>query len=136
MSIPPIINIQDVTEKENFWGDNQKYKRLRRDISRALGSGADGNPVHSFDVELTRVPPQHYNCPQHCHPNMDEFFIIVSGEGTMFRGDEAYPIKTGDCFYQPKGTYHRLFNTSENNHLVFYIIANEVADPCSEILRY
>ena len=136
MSIPPFINVEDVPEKENFWGENQKYKRLRRDLSRALGSGVEGNPVHPFDVELTRILPRHYNCPQHHHPNMDEFFIIVSGEGIMFRGDEEYPVKTGDCFYQPQGTYHRLYNTSETDYLVFYVIANEVEDASAEILRY
>ncbi len=136
MSIPPIVNLDDVRESENFWGENQKYKRLRRHVSVALGSGKEGNPVHPFDVEMTRILPRHHNCPQHAHPHMDEFFIIMEGEGIMYRGDEEYPTKKGDCFYQPKGTYHRLFNTSETDHLVFFVIANEVEDPGVDILRY
>jgi mannose-6-phosphate isomerase-like protein (cupin superfamily) len=125
-----------VPEVENFWGENQKYKRLRRHVSRALGSGKDGNPLHPFDVEMTRISPRHYNCPQHAHPEMDEFFIITEGQGIMYRGDEEFPIKVGDCFYQPKGTFHRMFNTSETDYLVFFVIANEVEDSGVEILRY
>lgn len=136
MAIPPLINIEDVPETENFWGENKKYKRLRRQISRALGSGDGDNPVHPFDVEMTRIPPRHHNCPQHSHAGMDEFFIITEGEGIMYRNDEEYPIKAGDCFFQPKGTYHRMFNTSETGYLTFFVIANEGVDPGTEILRY
>ena len=136
MSVPPLINLDEVPEVENFWGENQKYKRLRRHVSVALGSGKDGNPVHPFDIEMTRIFPGHHNCPQHCHPNMDEFFIIMEGEGIMYRGDEEFPIKAGDCFMQPKGIYHRMLNTSESEYLVFFVIANEVEDSRAEILRY
>ncbi|MCZ6672694.1 MAG: cupin domain-containing protein [Verrucomicrobia bacterium] len=136
MLIPPLINFEDVPEIENFWGEKQKYKRLRRHVSKALGSGEENNPVHPFDVEMTRVLPRHHNCAQHCHPHMAEFFIIVSGEGIMYRGDEEFSIKAGDCFYQPAGVYHRMFNTSETEYLVFYVIANEVDDPHTEILRF
>jgi|GEM_PF-6523714 mannose-6-phosphate isomerase-like protein (cupin superfamily) len=67
---------------------------------------------------------------------MDEFFIITEGEGIMYRRDEEFVIKAGDCFYQPKGTFHRMFNTSETDFLVFFIIANEVDDPRAEILKF
>ena len=66
---------------------------------------------------------------------MAEFFIIASGEGIMYRDDAEYPIREGDCFYQPAGTYHRMFNTSETEDLVFYVIANEVANPSTVILK-
>ena len=79
MSYPPVINLEDVPEVENFWGENEKYKRLRRHVSVALGSGQNGNPVHPFDVEMTRILPRHHNCPLHSHPDMHEFFIIVEG---------------------------------------------------------
>lgn len=133
---PPLVNIEDVPEEKNFWGENERYKRLRRHISVALGSGQDGAPVHPFDVEMTRILPRHHNCPQHAHSKMDEFFIIVSGEGIMYRGDEEFAIKAGDCFYQPAGTYHRMFNTSETEYLVFYVIANEVEGSKTDILKY
>ncbi len=134
---PPLINIADVPEQKNFWGENERYKRLRKHVSVALGSNRDEEgALHPFDVELTRVLPRHHNCPQHAHPEMAEFFIIVSGEGIMYRGEDEYPIKAGDCFYQSPGTYHRMFNTSETEYLVFYVIANEVEKPAVDILKY
>lgn len=66
---------------------------------------------------------------------MAEFFIIVSGEGIMYRNDKDFRMKPGDCFYQTPGTYHRLFNTSETEDLVFYVIANEVEEPVVDILK-
>ena len=97
MKIPPLINTDEVPEIENFWGENQRYKR--KHISKALGSGQHGSPLHLFDVEMTKILPKHHNCPQHAHPEMAEFFIIVSGQGMMNRNDEEYEIKAGDCFY-------------------------------------
>ena len=134
MQHPPLINITDVPKIDNFWGENQRYKRKRKHISKALGSG-EGKPTHPFDVEMTAILPRHHNCPQHAHPEMAEFFIIASGEGIMYRDDAEYPIREGDCFYQPAGTYHRMFNTSETDELVFYVIANEVANPSTVILK-
>ncbi len=133
MKISPLINTAEVPEIENFWGENQRYKR--KHISKALGSGQHGSPLHLFDVEMTKILPKHHNCPQHAHPEMAEFFIIVSGQGMMYRNDEEYEIKAGDCFYQAPGTYHRLFNTSETDHLVFFVIANEVEESSLDILR-
>lgn len=129
---PSVINLSNVPEIQNFWGENQRYKRVRKHISKALGSGVDG-PTHPFDVELTRLLPRHHNCPLHAHPEQAEFFVIVSGEGIMYRNEEEHAIKSGDCFYQTPGTFHRLFNTSENEDLVFYVIANEVEVPQVEI---
>ena len=54
----------------------------------------------------------------------------------MYRGEKEYAIKKGDCFYQPAGTAHRMFNTSETDYLVFLVIANEVPNPESIIHRY
>jgi mannose-6-phosphate isomerase-like protein (cupin superfamily) len=135
MPIPPIINIDDVPEQKNFWGENERYKRMRKHLSIALGSGVEGGAVHPFDVEQTRILPRHHNCPQHAHPEMAEFFIIVSGEGIMYRNDEDFQVKSGYCFYQAPGVYHRMFNTSETEDLVFYVIANEVEKPAVDILK-
>jgi len=127
MKDPALINLSKVPEVKNFWGENERYKRYRKHISKALGSGEKGAAPHPFDVELTRIVPGHHNCPQHSHAGMAEFFVILSGEGIMYRNDEEYPIREGDCFYQEAGTAHRMLNTSKAEDLVFLVIANEVS---------
>ena len=119
--------MKDVPEVKNFWGENERYKRYRKHISKTLGSGEDGAGTHPFDVELTRIVPGQHNCPLHSHAGMAEFFVILSGEGIMYKNDEEYPVHKGDCFYQEPGTRHRMLNTSGEEDLVFFVIANEVS---------
>jgi mannose-6-phosphate isomerase-like protein (cupin superfamily) len=81
---------------------------------------------HPFDVELTRLPPGAKPCPVHAHGKRSEFFIVVSGVGHVHRNGEVVDVKQGDCFMQSGGTRHRIYNASDTEDLVYYVIADEV----------
>ena len=118
------IHVDDVPEQHQAWSwEGHDYQRYRKHLSVALGY--DGN--HSFDVELTRVPPGAAPCPVHEHSAMWEFFLVVSGTGEVHRNGETATVRTGDCFVQPAGTRHRVRNASDTEDLVFYVIANEAS---------
>lgn len=119
-----IINTDDIPEEENAWTwESGAYHRFRKHISVALGNAEDAQ--HPFDVELTRVPPGAKPCPVHAHDNRWEFFIVVSGIGHVHRNGEVVDVKSGDCFMQPPATQHRIYNASDTEDLVYYVIANE-----------
>jgi len=51
---------------------------------------------------------------------------VVSGIGRVHRNGEVVDVKAGDCFIQPGGTRHRIWNASDTQALTYYVIANEV----------
>lgn len=120
-----IVNTNDLEEEHQQWSwETGNYERYRRHVSVALGNAEDR--PHPFDVELTRVPPGQKPCPVHAHGKRWEFFIVVSGTGTVHRNGETADVRAGDCFVQPADTEHRIANASETEDLVYYVIANEV----------
>lgn len=48
----------------------------------------------------------------HCHPEFDEYILLVSGQGVeverdMETGEEGFIyLAQGECIYIPRGTYH------------------------------
>ena len=48
----------------------------------------------------------------HCHPEFDEYIIIVNGNGVEIEKDiktgkeKSYYLSKGDCIFIPKNTYH------------------------------
>ena len=122
-----IVSTDEMAEEEQNWSwKSGSYRRFRRHISVALGN--DPDTPHPFDVELTRVPPGEKPCPVHVHDNRWEFFIVVSGIGHVHRNGDIFNVKAGDCLMQPAKTRHRIFNASDKEDLVYYVIANECED--------
>ena len=120
-----LISQNDIEEEHQQWSwEDGNYERFRRHLSVALGN-TEADP-HPFDVELTRLPPGAKPCPVHAHANRWEFFIVVSGTGHVHRNGEIVDVKAGDCFMQPGGTRHRIWNASDTEELTYYVIANEV----------
>lgn len=122
---PEKINLRDVPVRHQQWGDG-RYDRKRKHVSEALtGRIPSGDP---FDVEVTTVAPRCFNCPQHTHNRNAEFFIILSGSGIAYRVELEFEIEAGDCFMQPPGVSHHLFNASESEDLTFIVISENHAD--------
>jgi mannose-6-phosphate isomerase-like protein (cupin superfamily) len=48
---------------------------------------------------------------EHYHPQSEELYYFVAGEGRMRLGDEETEIGVGDCVVIPPGTAHKLWNT-------------------------
>ena len=67
----------------------------------------------------------------HIHHEADEFFYVVTGEGSALIGDQETPIAAGDVVFVPKGEQHRLRHAGAEGSLevVFFVdrpgLANE-----------
>jgi mannose-6-phosphate isomerase-like protein (cupin superfamily) len=48
---------------------------------------------------------------EHYHPETEELYYFVAGEGRMRLGDDQAPVRAGDCVVITPGTKHKLFNT-------------------------
>ena len=51
----------------------------------------------------------------HKHLNNDELIFIHKGEGTLTLGESINQVKTGDVVFIPRGVWHGLDNTSEQD---------------------
>jgi mannose-6-phosphate isomerase-like protein (cupin superfamily) len=49
--------------------------------------------------------------PPNSHPDSDEVFTFLRGEGVAFCDGEAVPVRAGDTLLLPAGTMHRIENT-------------------------
>ena len=56
----------------------------------------------------------------HKHLNNDELIFIHKGQGTLTLDEESIQVKAGDVAFVPKGTWHGLDNTGEENLLMVF----------------
>jgi len=102
------------------------YHKFRRNTARAMASlkaGPKLNGTPPFEVELVRMPPGAKNFPFHSHAAEWEYYLIISGAGTMRAGRKRVKIKAGDCILNPPGEPHQIINNGKTD-LLYYIIAN------------
>ena len=59
-------------------------------------------------AEATVAPGE--QTAEHFHPQTEELYYFVAGEGRMRLGEEEAAVARGDCVVIPPGTRHQLFN--------------------------
>jgi len=47
----------------------------------------------------------------HSHPQHEEVYFVLQGEGKMVVGEDEYEIRAGDGLYVPFGAFHTTYNT-------------------------
>lgn len=67
------------------------------------------------------------------HDNVDQFFRIEKGEGTVLIGGEEHDIKDGSAIVIPAGTEHNVMNTSPDQPLQLYTIYSPANHPDGKI---
>jgi mannose-6-phosphate isomerase-like protein (cupin superfamily) len=80
-------------------------------------------------AELTPAPPDTY--PVHCHAHAETYYIL-SGEGTLWIGEEQYALSPGVIAFIPGGAHHTTCATGHDPLRILYTFA---ADSFSDV-RY
>ena len=65
-------------------------------------------------VGWTVLPPGAAH-ERHRHPNVDEFWVVIKGNGVMFTEDDEMPSGEGDVVFTPAGHWHGFRNTSDED---------------------
>ena len=65
--------------------------------------------------------------PLHSHPESEQVYVIVSGEGTMLVEDEERSVRAGDTIFIPPGSRHAIRNKS-GTELIFASAASPPFD--------
>src|SRR6266404_5529167 len=119
------VNIDEI--KEDPWQSPKgKYAVAFKGISEALGrepASLDLSKRHPFDLEWSRVPPGKSNFPYHAHSAQWEFYLIVSGKGSVRHQEGTTEVAAGDAFIFGPNEPHQIKNWGDVD-LVYYVIAD------------
>lgn len=75
--------------------------------TKALGTAGGSEKIY---VNIDTVPPKAYSTKYHSHTQQEEFFLILSGAGTVRLDHQEYPVKKGDFLQnRPRAVLHILF---------------------------
>ncbi|MBA3881917.1 MAG: cupin domain-containing protein [Chthoniobacterales bacterium] len=119
------VNIAEIAEQERR-SPAGKYHKFVKDISIALGrepNSLDLVKRHPFDVSQVRIQPGKSYCPYHGHSAETEFYIVVSGRGTIRDRSGNTEVGTGDAFLFAPDEAHQITNSGDED-LIYYVIAD------------
>lgn len=126
------VNTKNIAEMT--WSSPRgKFVGAGKEISEALGrkpGSTDLKERHPFDVEILRIPPGKTPYPYHSHSAQWEFYLVISGTGSVRHQAGTTPIEAGDAFIFEPDQPHQLINDSAQD-LVLYVVAdNPIGESC------
>jgi quercetin dioxygenase-like cupin family protein len=57
----------------------------------------------------------------HDHVDTEEIMVVLKGQGSVFDEDGEYSYEPGDVFIFPANTQHKITNTSDEEHEMFFV---------------
>ena len=126
------VNLKDVKEQERK-SPTGKYHKFVKDVSIALGREPDSFDLakrHPFDLAVIRIPKGKSYCPYHSHGAETEFYLVISGKGTIRDKNGTTDVVAGDAFLFHPGEAHQLTNNGDEDFAYYVIADNPRSDSC------
>ncbi|GLB24096.1 mannose-6-phosphate isomerase [Lacrimispora xylanolytica] len=117
-----IKNVNQLSE-QFIWQD--KVGLMTKSLGEACGS-------RKIYVNIDYVPPGAYSTRYHSHSQQEEFFLILSGTGTLKLNGEEKEVSTGDFIGKPAGENiaHTFYNSGNEVLEILDVGTNEQEDTC------
>ena len=98
-------------------------------VTKELGKYGGSRKLY---VNLDSVPSGGYSTKYHSHTQQEEFFYILSGNGTLKRNGEERLVKAGDFLAKPAGREiaHTFYNSGSEPLEILDIGTVEAEDTC------
>ena len=96
-----------------------------------LGAAAGSERLY---INIDRVPPGAYSTKYHSHSKQEEFFLILSGRGTLRLDDKEYSVSEGDFIAKPAG--HGITHTFMGSGDKPLVILDAGTVECEDICYY
>jgi uncharacterized cupin superfamily protein len=128
------VNVRDIPE-DSWSSPKGKFTGSSKAVSEALGRkpmSTDLMERHPFDLEILSIDPGKTPYPHHSHSAQWEFYLVISGKGTVRHLEGTTAIETGDAFMFPPGQPHQFTNNGQEK-LVIHVIAD---NPIGESTYY
>ncbi len=126
------VNLAAIPETEDQ-SPKGKYHSYYKGISEALGrdiSSMDLTKRHPFDVEWNLLPPGATHCPYHFHTAQWEFYLVLSGTGTIRDEAGLTEVNAGDAFLFKPGEAHQLSNRGPVDFVYLLVADNPIGEGC------
>ncbi|MDQ6765620.1 MAG: cupin domain-containing protein [Verrucomicrobiota bacterium] len=127
-----VVNIAQVPAQQRQ-SPGGKYGKTVQEISVALGREPDSLDLarrHPFDLALVRIPPGKSYCPYHSHGAESEFYLVISGRGSVRHKEGTTEVAAGDAFLFAPGEAHQLSNHGSEDFAYYVIADNPRHDSC------
>lgn len=117
-----IKNVKQLSEKF-IWQDSAGL------LTKSLGAAGGSQKIY---VNIDYVPPKAYSTKYHSHSQQEEFFMILSGTGTLRLQDKEYAVQQGDFFAKPaaQNIAHTFYNSGNEILAILDVGTNEREDTC------
>jgi len=117
-----IKNIEELSDKF-IWSDTVGL------VTKSLGESAGSEKLY---VNIDYIPPKAYSTKYHSHSQQEEFFLILSGTGTLRLNDEEKLVKQGDFIAKPaaQNVAHTFYNSGNEVLTILDIGTRESEDTC------
>lgn len=98
-------------------------------ITKSLGAAAGSQKIY---VNIDYVPPRSYSTKYHSHSQQEEFFMILSGSGTLRLNDQEWLVEQGDFIAKPAAQEiaHTFYNSGNESLVILDVGTNEKEDTC------
>jgi uncharacterized cupin superfamily protein len=119
------VNLKEIPEQERK-SPKGKFHKFVKDISVGLGREPESLDLmkrHPFDLALVRIPKGKTYCPYHAHAAESEFYLVLSGRGSIRDKEGTTDVGPGDVFFFQPGEAHQVINPGSED-LVYYVIAD------------
>ena len=126
------VNLNQIKEDERK-SPAGTFHKFVKDISIALGREKDSLDLmkrHPFDLALIRIPKGKSYCPYHGHSAETEFYLVVSGRGSVRDESGKSEVGPGDAFLFQPGEAHQLSAAGEEDFVYYVIADNPRGDAC------
>jgi len=80
----------------------------------------DNTQLNNLVVSKTILHPNQKTT--HNHEGQEEVYQFVSGQGYMDVGEKTFLVNPGDIILIPDGDFHRVYNTSKYEDLIFICV--------------
>lgn len=117
-----IKNVEQLSKKF-IWQDSVGL------ITKSLGAAGGSQKIY---VNIDYVPPKAYSTKYHSHSQQEEFFMILSGTGTLRLQDKEWEVNQGDFFAKPaaQNIAHTFYNSGNEILIILDVGTNEKEDTC------
>lgn len=98
-------------------------------ITKSLGAAGGSQKIY---VNIDYVPPKAYSTKYHSHSQQEEFFMVLSGTGTLRIQNEERTVTQGDFFAKPaaQNIAHTFYNSGNEILAILDVGTNETEDTC------
>jgi mannose-6-phosphate isomerase-like protein (cupin superfamily) len=96
----------------------------------------DITPTKTLSAGIVILPPGIKQPKLSIHPDSEEIYFVIKGQGKFYLGDETYEIESGSVIFVAPGTRHRAANTGNEEMQLYFVNTPSTFGPIGGYLEF